>query len=91
MLLDEHANMGIRPSKPVKVREVWADNLESEFALIRGLVDEYPFVSMDTEFPGVVFKPQPPANLGYPRKRKPQASDHYKYLKANVDLLELFN
>ena len=33
-------------SKPVKIREVWSDNLESEFELISQVIDEYPFISM---------------------------------------------
>jgi CCR4-NOT transcription complex subunit 7/8 len=38
----------------LRVREVWADNLEQEFELMRNVVEQFPFVAMDTEFPGVV-------------------------------------
>lgn len=41
----------------LRVREVWRDNLDDEMDIIRGVVDEYPFVAMDTEFPGVVARP----------------------------------
>ena len=41
----------------LRVREVWRDNLDDEMDIIRGIVDEYPFVAMDTEFPGVVARP----------------------------------
>ncbi|KAF8039611.1 hypothetical protein BT93_B1972 [Corymbia citriodora subsp. variegata] len=74
---------------PVVIREVWAHNLESEFDLIRGVIDSHPFISMDTEFPGVVFRPPPPSSPlggGYRRLRP---SDHYRLLKSNVDALSL--
>ncbi len=41
----------------LRVREVWRDNLDDEMDIIRGIVDEYPFIAMDTEFPGVVARP----------------------------------
>lgn len=65
----------------VQIREVWNDNLDSEFALIREIVDEYPFVAMDTEFPGIVCRP-----LG---TFKSSSDYHYATLKANVDMLKL--
>ncbi|CAA0824323.1 Probable CCR4-associated factor 1 homolog 11 [Striga hermonthica] len=72
--------------RPIKIREVWSDNLESEIDLLSDLIDRYPFVSMDTEFPGVIFKHQ---DLAGSRRGKPSPSDHYRILKSNVDALNL--
>lgn len=41
----------------LRVREVWDHNLEEEMEIIRDVVEHYPYVAMDTEFPGVVAKP----------------------------------
>lgn len=41
----------------LRVREVWAENLVEEIGIIRNIVEEYPYVAMDTEFPGVVARP----------------------------------
>ncbi|CAL9050090.1 unnamed protein product [Musa banksii] len=65
----------------VEIRDVWADNLEAEFAVIREVVDDFPFVAMDTEFPGVAIRP-----LG---DFKTVADSNYHILRANVDLLHL--
>uniref|UniRef100_A0A0C9RSP5 poly(A)-specific ribonuclease n=1 Tax=Wollemia nobilis TaxID=56998 RepID=A0A0C9RSP5_9CONI len=67
----------------VCIREVWADNLDDEFELIREIVDEYPFVAMDTEFPGVAVRLTDGATF------KSRAEYHYQTLKANVDTLNL--
>ncbi|KAL7099589.1 hypothetical protein ACP275_09G094100 [Erythranthe tilingii] len=68
-------------SESVQIREVWAHNLDEEFDLIREIVDEYPYISMDTEFPGIVLRP-----VGTFRS----ANDyHYQTLKDNVNLLKL--
>lgn len=49
-------------------------------ACIRKLVEKYPYVAMDTEFPGVVAKP---ITESY------SPDYHYKSLKVNVDLLKI--
>jgi CCR4-NOT transcription complex subunit 7/8 len=63
------------------IQEVWEGNLEKEMRLIRNLVDEYPYVSMDTEFPGVVARP-----IG---SFKNSSDYHYQTLRCNVDLLKI--
>ncbi|KAJ7981211.1 putative Ccr4-associated factor [Quillaja saponaria] len=73
--------------KPVVIREVWASNLESEFELIRQVIDNFSFISMDTEFPGLVFRPHVDSAKPYYCQIRP--SDHYRVLKSNVDALNL--
>lgn len=68
-------------SDSIHIREVWNENLEEEFALIREIVDDYPYIAMDTEFPGVVIRP-----LG---TFKNSNETNFHTLRANVDLLKL--
>ena len=68
-------------SEGILIREVWADNLEEEFELIREIVDDYPYLAMDTEFPGIVVRP-----VG---TFKSTADYHYQTLRANVNMLKL--
>lgn len=63
------------------IRDVWADNLEEEMEAIRNLLDSYPYIAMDTEFPGVVARP-----IG---SFKNASEYHYQTLRCNVDLLEI--
>ncbi|KAI5819922.1 ribonuclease H-like domain-containing protein [Pyronema omphalodes] len=63
------------------IRDVWADNLEREMEVLRGLVEAYPYIAMDTEFPGIVARP-----IGkFPSK----ADYHYQTLRCNVDMLKI--
>ncbi|RWR75472.1 putative CCR4-associated factor 1 7 [Cinnamomum micranthum f. kanehirae] len=74
--------MSILPkSDSIIIRDVWDDNLEEEFAQIRDIVDDYPYIAMDTEFPGIVLR-----RVG---SFKTSADYLYLTLKANVDLLKL--
>ncbi|KAL6985188.1 CCR4-NOT regulatory complex component [Sarracenia purpurea var. burkii] len=68
-------------SDSIQIREVWSENLEEEFALIRKVVDDYPYIAMDTEFPGVVLRP-----VG---TFKNINDYNYQTLKDNVDMLKL--
>ncbi len=73
---------GVTPDGSIlRVREVWEDNLDEEMKLIREIVDDYPFLAMDTEFPGVVARP-----LGNFRNA---GEYHYQTLRLNVDMLKL--
>ncbi|CAI9754145.1 unnamed protein product [Fraxinus pennsylvanica] len=71
----------LHKSDSIQIREVWADNLDREFSLIRGIVDDYPYIAMDTEFPGVVLRPV--GNFKNPNDY------HFQTLKDNVDMLNL--
>jgi len=68
-------------SESIQIRDVWDDNLDEEFARIREIVDDYPYVAMDTEFPGIVVRPV--GNF------KNSSEFHYQTLKENVDMLKL--
>lgn len=81
-VVDRLLSMSLLPkSDSIQIREVWNDNLEEEFALIRDVVDEYPYIAMDTEFPGIVLRPV--GNF------KSSNDYHYQTLKDNVDMLKL--
>lgn len=73
--------MSVLPkSNSIHIREVWDENLEYEFSLIREVVDDFPYIAMDTEFPGVVIRRVGNIN---------NSEFHYQTLKDNVDLLKL--
>ncbi|MQL41367.1 hypothetical protein EI012_26015, partial [Escherichia coli] len=53
-------------------------------------MDRYPFISMDTEFPGVIFRPYVDPTKPYLHSHHHLTpSDHYRFLKSNVDALNL--
>ncbi|PKS11926.1 hypothetical protein jhhlp_001221 [Lomentospora prolificans] len=73
-------NIRAQPNKG-RIREVWKHNLHEEMATLRRLVDSYPYIAMDTEFPGVVSRP-----MGNFRGK---SDYHYQCLRTNVDMLKV--
>jgi CCR4-NOT transcription complex subunit 7/8 len=71
----------IQCNAPTIALQVWASTLEDEFKEICKIVQEYPFVAMDTEFPGVVARP-----IG---EFKSTSDYQYQLLRCNVDLLKI--
>ncbi|GJN25978.1 hypothetical protein PR202_gb13868 [Eleusine coracana subsp. coracana] len=73
-----------RQQKPqgVEIRQVWAENVDQEFKLIRAAMEHFPYVSMDTEFPGVIHLPSK-------HHGALTADERYALVKANVDALHL--
>jgi CCR4-NOT transcription complex subunit 7/8 len=65
----------------LRIRNVWKHNLAQEMAILRQLVEDYPYIAMDTEFPGIVARP-----IG---QFTTKADYHYQTLRCNVDLLKM--
>jgi len=61
-----------------RIKEVYIDNFIQEIKNISKYLSQYPYVGMDTEFPGVIY-PCPVASFDY----------YYQYIKVNVDKLKL--
>ena len=68
-------------AKDVVIHNVWRQNLDEEFAKIRRLVKDFPFVAFDTEFPGVVATPMG----AFKNKEEFQ----YNQISCNVNMLKL--
>lgn len=64
-----------------RAREVWADNLVEEMDRMRDIAEEYPYVALETHFPGIVSRP-----TGHFRDH---AEYNYQMLKCNVDLVKV--
>lgn len=65
----------------VQIIDVWAHNLNEEMFRIMELVDDFNYIAMDTEFPGIVARP-----VG---TFKNSNDRHYQTQKCNVDLLKI--
>lgn len=66
--------------KDFEIRDVWAHNFEEEMEIIREMVENFPYIAMDTEFPGVV---------AHPAVEYGATDAQYQTMKCNVDLLKL--
>ncbi|RWA12879.1 hypothetical protein EKO27_g2202 [Xylaria grammica] len=64
-----------------RIREVWRHNFEEEMAVLMGLAEDFPYIAMDTEFPGIVGRP-----MGNFRGK---SDYHYQCLRVNVDMLKV--
>ncbi|CCA76798.1 probable CCR4-NOT transcription complex, subunit 7, partial [Serendipita indica DSM 11827] len=71
------------PPLPVReiTRDVWSSNLEDAMRDLRRLVDAYPYIAIDCEFPAVVARP-----IG---KFKTSTDYHYQTMRCNVEILKL--
>ncbi|EDR26057.1 CCR4-NOT transcription complex subunit, putative [Entamoeba dispar SAW760] len=63
--------------------DVYQNNLQDEMMNISDLIDNYPYVSMDTEFPG--FSSRTSCNM----QDSVDPDEHYSFLKGNVDELKI--
>lgn len=63
------------------IRDVWASNLEQEIKIISDLIVDYPYIAMDTEFPGVVAKPA--------GSFKTTEELEYQRMRCNIDILKI--
>ena len=79
--LSSHSTSPPPPPPPPYIIHVWQHNLRHELARLSELCDSYPYVSMDTEFPGIVARP-----IG---NFKSKSEYVYSSLKLNVDMLKL--
>ena len=61
-----------------RIKEVYSDNFTQEIKNISNYLTQYPYIGMDTEFPGVIY-PCPVATEDF----------YYAYTKVNVDKLKL--
>ncbi|KAI0399931.1 CAF1-domain-containing protein [Xylaria palmicola] len=64
-----------------RIREVWKHNYAEEMDLLIELAEDFPYIAMDTEFPGIVGRP-----MGNFRGK---SDYHYQCLRVNVDMLKV--
>ncbi|KAL1074840.1 hypothetical protein V6Z11_D11G317200 [Gossypium hirsutum] len=75
--------MSISGNKSIVVRQVFAEDLDSELLMIKEAILRHPFVSIDTEFSGTIIKPSEQVI------REGNPIINYHYMKLNVDVLQI--
>ena len=65
-------------SYDTQIMDVWSKNLDEEISKISDLLEQYPYIAMDTEFPGF-----------FGRNEGQTQDSGYKFIKTNVDQLKL--
>ncbi|KAH9385679.1 CCR4-NOT transcription complex subunit 7/8 [Nematocida major] len=81
MKKEESARSEAEKEENCEIRNVWKHNLEEEIDILSELIQKYPYVAMDTEFPGVIAKPMGTFST--------QAVYTYNQLRCNISLLSL--
>lgn len=71
----------LQPAPSDLIRDVWDFNLAEEFRAISLVVQKYPYIAMDTEFPGIVM---------WPEDKDDYIPDYnYQLMRSNVDVLKI--
>ncbi|KAL0865158.1 hypothetical protein Bca101_044276 [Brassica carinata] len=78
-------SMVTKEDDPIEIRNVWNENLEREMSLISRAINYFPYVAMDTEFPGTVCKK---VTTDHASSRRDD-STCYESLKTNVNMLNM--
>ncbi|CAG7869045.1 unnamed protein product [Brassica rapa] len=68
----------------IEIRNVWNENLHHEMSLISQAINYFPYVAMDTEFPGTVCK-----KVTTDTNPRRDDSTCYESLKTNVNMLNM--
>ncbi|TKR75915.1 hypothetical protein L596_017136 [Steinernema carpocapsae] len=82
-MTEQYCSLFANPVKTVSIVNVWNHNLEEQFAEIKKIIDHYPIIAMDTEFPGVPFKPHAFQSLKNPQEQM------YRMVACNVNRLKV--
>lgn len=66
--------------KPTMIKDVYANNFRDEMLKISQILEEFPYIGMDTEFPGIVYSKE---------NQQLRGLTNYQLTKLNVDSLKV--